>query len=108
MTAPSNQASALQTTPLRPAAFQSSGALASSYRVQIAAVVSDEAARREWLRYQGRHPDLLGRLSLLVQQAEVNNRNYFRVQAGPLDEAGARRLCNALKSQDVDCLVVRP
>ena len=84
------------------------GNLMRSHRVQLAAVDSEESARRAWLRYQGLYQDLLGDLSLLVQQVEVNNRTYFRVQGGPLNGDSAGRICQSIKSRGADCLVVRP
>ncbi len=88
--------------------FVSVGSLMQSHRVQLAAVDSEESARRAWLRYQGLYQDLLGDLSLLVQQVEVNNRTFFRVQGGPLQADSAGRICQAIKSRGADCLVVRP
>ena len=88
--------------------FVSVASLMSAHRVQLAAVDSEESARRAWLRYQGLYQDLLGDLSLLVQQVEVNNRTYYRVQGGPLQSDSAGRICQAIKSRGADCLVVRP
>ncbi len=88
--------------------FVSVGNLMSAHRVQLAAVDSEESARRAWLRYQGLYQDVLGNLSLLVQQVEVNNRTYFRVQGGPLEADSAGRICQTIKSRGADCLVVRP
>ncbi len=88
--------------------FVSVSSLMRSHRIQLAAVDSEESARRSWLRYQGLYQDLLGDLSLLVQQVEVNNRTYFRVQGGPLEADNAGQICQAIKSRGADCLVVRP
>lgn len=88
--------------------FVSVASLMRSHRIQLAAVDSEESARRAWLRYQGLYQDVLGDLSLLVQQVEVNNRTYFRVQGGPLEADNAGRICQAIKSRGADCLVVRP
>lgn len=100
---------------IRPAAeatpapeFVSVSSLMRAHRVQLAAVDSEESARRAWLRYQGLYQDLLSDLSLLVQQVEVNNRAYFRVQGGPLEADNAERICQTIKSRGADCLVVRP
>lgn len=99
---------AVDAAPPPAAEVVSVAALLRSHRVQLAAVDSEESARRAWLRYQGLYQDLLGDLSLLVQQVKVNNRTYFRVQGGPLEAAGARRICQAIKARGADCLVVRP
>ena len=117
-TPPAQVAQAAEAAPeliTRPAAeaapapeFVSVGNLLSAHRVQLAAVDSEESARRAWLRYQGLYQDVLGNLSLLVQQVEVNNRTYFRVQGGPLEADSAGRICQTIKSRGADCLVVRP
>jgi hypothetical protein len=88
--------------------FVSVASLMRAHRIQLAAVDSEESARRAWLRYQGLYQDVLGDLSLLVQQVEVNNRTYFRVQGGPLEAGNAGQICQAIKSRGADCLVVRP
>lgn len=78
------------------------------YRVQLASVSSDEAARGEWQRLQRQYPALLGGLDVTVRKALVNGRDYYRVQAGPLDKTGAADLCGALKAANGDCLVKGP
>ncbi len=99
---------AAEAAPAQGAEFVSVGNLMRYHRVQLAAVDSEESARRAWLRYQGLYQDVLGELRLVVQQVEVNNRTYFRVQGGPLEADSAGRACQAIKSRGADCLVVRP
>jgi len=99
---------AAEAAPAQGAEFVSVGNLMRYHRVQLAAVDSEESARRAWLRYQGLYQDVLGELRLVVQQVEVNNRTYFRVQGGPLEADSAGRACQVIKSRGADCLVVRP
>lgn len=76
--------------------------------IQMAAVRTEEAARGEWARLQGQFPDLLGGLQLRVQEADLGERGiFYRVQAGPLDEARAEQVCGGLKAQNTDCILVR-
>lgn len=76
--------------------------------IQMAAVRTEEAARGEWVRLQGQFPDLLGGLQLRVQEADLGERGiFYRVQAGPLDEARAEQVCGGLKAQNTDCILVR-
>ena len=81
-----------------------------AYRVQLAAVRSESAAKSEWNRLRRKHPDLLGGLTLHVMRADLGKKGiYYRVRGGPLaDEAAARNLCAKLSGQGVGCLVVRP
>ncbi|MCB9946777.1 MAG: SPOR domain-containing protein [Rhodospirillaceae bacterium] len=80
---------------------------ALTYRVQLAAVNTDEAARTGWEGFKRSHPDLLGNLQLFIQVVEVNGRTYHRIQGGPLDGDSARRLCQQLRDRGTDC-IVRP
>lgn len=84
---------------------------AESYRVQVAAVRSSEAAYGGWQRLQAQHKDLLGKLKLTVQRVDLGPEKgvFYRVQAGPLaDKAAARDLCTKLSLRRVGCLIVRP
>ncbi|MEM6903849.1 MAG: SPOR domain-containing protein, partial [Pseudomonadota bacterium] len=78
------------------------------WRVQLASVGSQEAAIREWRRYQRAHTDLLGNLDLKVQRADLGDRGiFYRVQAGVLDRDGANAVCQTLKTRGTDCLIKR-
>ena len=82
-----------------------------SYRVQIAAMRSSEAAYGGWQRLQAQHKDLLGKLKLTVQRVDLGPEKgvFYRVQAGPLaDKAAARDLCTKLSLRRVGCLIIRP
>lgn len=76
------------------------------FAAQIAAVTSPEEAQAEWARFQRRYPDLLGALQLAVPQVSAATRLGYRVQAVPLDQATATRLCEALATEKTGCLVV--
>ncbi|MFO7484009.1 SPOR domain-containing protein [Oceanibaculum nanhaiense] len=95
-----------------PAQTQASIAAVSGggFKVQLAAVRSDEAAKQEWNRLKTRYKEELGALSLTVQRVDLGAGKgvYHRIQAGPLDEAAAERACTALKAKNQACLVVRP
>ncbi|MGO1074356.1 SPOR domain-containing protein [Inquilinus sp. CA228] len=79
---------------------------AGRFAAQIAAVTSPQEAQAEWARFQRRYPDLFGALQLAVPQVSASTRLGYRVQAVPLDQATATRLCEALASEKTGCLVV--
>jgi hypothetical protein len=79
---------------------------AGRFAAQIAAVTSPQEAQAEWARFQRRFPDLFGALQLAVPQVSASTRLGYRVQAVPLDQATAARLCEALASEKTGCLVV--
>lgn len=80
-----------------------------SYRIQIGSVSSDAKARRLWKQQSEKNGDLLGALSLNIQQVTIKGRTYHRVQGGPLSgRNSARGLCNELKKRQMGCIIVRP
>jgi hypothetical protein len=79
---------------------------AGRFAAQIAAVTSPQEAQAEWARFQRRFPELFGALQLAVPQVSAATRLGYRVQAVPLDQATAMRLCEALASEKTGCLVV--
>ncbi len=87
------------------------GAGGGGYRVQLHALNSDAAVRREWPRLQKTHGDLLGGLSLKVVRAGSGPRekSFYRMQVGTLASAAvAKKLCDRLKRRKLDCVIVRP
>ncbi len=87
------------------------GAGGGGYRVQLHALGSDAAVRREWPRLQKTHGDLLGGLSLKVVRTGSGPRqkSFYRMQLGTLaSAAAAKKLCDRLKRRKLDCVIVRP
>ena len=80
------------------------------YRVQLAAVRSEERAQKEWDRLKGKHKDLLGRYRLFVERADLGAKGvFYRLQVGPvIDEQNAKNLCAKLSKRKVGCLIKRP
>lgn len=83
---------------------------AAGWRVQLAAVRSEEAARKAWADLSKRHADLFGKLDSNVVRADLGQKGvYWRLQAGPVaDAAAARALCDRAKQRKVGCIVVKP
>ncbi len=84
--------------------------MAGVYRVQVASARSESAAKSLWDKQVSKHPDLLGKLPLTVQQAVIQDRGtFYRVQGGAFgDRESADSICRKLKSRGQDCIVVRP
>lgn len=76
-------------------------------RVQVAAVDSEAKATAEWQRLQRKFPAELGSLSMRTTRVELPRGTFFRIQAGPMDEAQARQICAALSAQGAGCTLVR-
>lgn len=81
----------------------------SGHRIQLASVRSEDQAQATWARIKRGNEDVLGGLTMRAVRVDLGDRGiYYRVQAGPLDEAGAQSACAKLKSRSVDCIVVKP
>lgn len=110
--APQQQAQAPRAAPVAPPPPQAVAPSAGGarYRIQLAALRTNEDATREWDKLRRAHMELLGPLSLNVVRADLGDRGtFYRIQAGPLaDERAAKDLCHKLAEKKVGCLVVRP
>ncbi len=82
----------------------------AAYRVQLHALASDGAVRREWRRLQKRHRALFSGLNLTVSPKRNNasDNTVFRMQLGALSSrTQARALCKKLRRRKMSCMVVR-
>ena len=110
---PARQPSAAPRRPQRTEAVQTSAsdpAILSSFRVQLGAYRSADAAEGGWNRLIASEESLLGSLDHVVVRVDLGGRGiYYRLQAGPLDGPGAARaMCDRLQQRKLGCLVVRP
>ncbi|MAH83363.1 MAG: hypothetical protein CBB68_03250 [Rhodospirillaceae bacterium TMED8] len=82
-----------------------------SYRVQLAAARSPEAARNEWDRVRRKNLDLLGEFGLTITRVDLGPKKgvFFRLRVGPIQtNAHAQRLCRDLSKRRIGCLIVKP
>jgi len=89
----------------------SSDGIEPFYRVQVAAVRTDAAAKTAFTSVQKKHQDLFADKSLYVQRADLGEPKgvYYRVRIGPYSDKGqAGQVCSVLKARGAACLVVRP
>ncbi|MBM3532155.1 MAG: SPOR domain-containing protein [Alphaproteobacteria bacterium] len=92
----------------RAAAGGSVGAGGGSWRVQLGSFPAAEQANAQWDRLKKAHAELQP-LDLTTVRVDLGDKGvWYRLQAGPLNEPGARSLCEELKAKKRDCLVVRP
>jgi len=79
------------------------------YKVQIGSVSSEDQAGRLWNIQTGKSGGLLSQLTMHIEKKVIKGKAYYRIQAGPLeDAASARHLCAELKKRQVGCFVVHP
>ncbi len=103
---PAVVASVPPTPPAPPAAVATPAK--GSYVIQLASVSSKPDADKEWGRLRRAHADILGGLTLDIQQADLGAKGtFYRVRGGMIDEASARQLCAELSKRKVGCIVAK-
>ena len=69
---------------------------------------SPEEAREEWQRLKRANGDLLGNLRANAVSVDLGEKGiWYRIMAGPLDGAGAERLCIEMKQRNHGCAIAR-
>lgn len=97
-----------QTAQAAPPAQTAQAPVTGGVRLQIAAVDSEAKAAAEWARIQRRFPAELGGLGVRYVRADLGAKGvFYRIQAGPVEEARAKEICAVLKTQNVGCILVR-
>ncbi len=88
-----------------PVARQSSG---GRYRLQLAAVSSENDAKAAWSRLVSQHASLLSSQNPDFQTVNLGgSRSVVRIQIGPFsDKLSTLQLCNTFKQQGLDCFLV--
>lgn len=73
--------------------------------VQLGAFDSSEIARSEWARLAGRFADFMASKTMVVQEASLGGRTFYRLRAMGFDDiADARRFCTTLIAEGADCV----
>jgi len=101
--AASSTAAPAPTTPLQTASTT------GAFRVQLAAVKTQDAAQAAWKKLTKAFPDVLAGMKLNVVKVDRADGALYRVQGGSFaDRAAAEAACGRLKAQNQACLVVAP
>jgi cell division septation protein DedD len=81
-----------------------------AFRIQLAAVKTQDAAQAAWKKILKTNPDVLKGLKLNVVKVDRGaDGALFRVQGGPFaDRGAAESACGKLKQKNQACLVVAP
>ncbi len=75
-----------------------------AYVVQLGAYSSEAAASADLSRLSRENADLLGNLKMHIEPPALGERPLWRLRAGPLTEAAARRTCVELETRALDCV----
>ncbi len=77
------------------------------YMLQIASLNNLDNLKKMWESKQKSHPEILNGLPARYQQIAVKGKQYYRLKAGEFNhKAKAVETCQALKAQQVSCIVV--
>ncbi|MCF8468633.1 MAG: SPOR domain-containing protein [Sneathiella sp.] len=91
-----------------PKKAEAPAASGTTYRVQLGSFRDADSAEKQWVTLQKKFKSLLGGVSYRVENTTVKDKGTFhRLQAGAYqDRSSAIKLCEELKAQKQDCLVV--
>jgi hypothetical protein len=81
---------------------------AGAYRIRLSAVRSQGSVAPEWARLKRRYPELATLKNSFSKIDEPGKGVFYRVEAGPLDAAGAKSTCDRLRAEGLGCIVVKP
>lgn len=73
-----------------------------THRVQLGSFNTREVAEQKWREFQHRYPSLKGR-DVVITEAEVNGRTFFRVAAAGFGARQARSICGSVKAAGGGC-----
>ncbi|KLE33747.1 hypothetical protein AAW01_06585 [Aurantiacibacter gangjinensis] len=90
---PTRRAAAASGTGPATASFTSAPVADGSHLVQLGSFSSEAAARRAWDIYTDRHPALANH-EMVITEAVVRGKRYWRVSAGGFDTASSRAMCS--------------
>jgi hypothetical protein len=79
------------------------GSASATHLVQLGSFSTRAGAERASAIYQQRYSQLDDR-DMVITQAQVNGKTYFRVAAAGFGAGEARSMCNAVKSGGSGCL----
>lgn len=101
-TAPRTTARTAPAAASAPAQSTAARGSTDTHLVQLGAFNSREVAEQKWREFQRRYPSLKGR-DVVITEAEVNGRTFFRVAAAGFGERQARSMCGSVKASGGGC-----
>jgi Flp pilus assembly protein TadD len=75
----------------------------STHMVQLGSFLSEQSARRAWSIYVKRYPELASH-KLVIGEALLDGKGYFRVSAAGFGRASASALCGRVKNSGQGCI----
>lgn len=78
-------------------------AVTGDHLIQLGSFASEAGARRAWGIYAKRYPEL-SKYDMVITEANVRGKKYYRVSAGGFQNASARDMCSQVKSNGQGCI----
>jgi hypothetical protein len=75
----------------------------STHMVQLGSFLSEQSARRAWSIYVKRYPELANH-KLVIGEALLDGKRYFRVSAAGFGRASSSALCGRVKNSGQGCI----
>lgn len=100
--APRVAAAAPKKAPARQRASRVATGAADTHRIQLGSFDTRQVAQQKWGEFQRRYPALKGH-SVVITEAEVNGRTFFRVAASGFGSRSARSMCGTVKASGGGC-----
>ena len=109
VTSPASTPAVADGTPTIASLIDNMSGPTGGWRVQIAAVKTEDVAKSTWARLQSAHGDVMANLRMQAVRVDLGDKGvWYRVQGGPLDEKQAQSVCSTLKTRKADCVLVPP
>ena len=100
--APAVAASASAPARATPARAVAAAKADGTHLVQLGSFGSENSARRAWAIYTKRYPELAGH-QMVISEAVVSGKRYWRVSAGGFDGSSSRAMCGRVKGKGEGC-----
>ena len=100
--APAVAASASAPARATPARAVAAAKADGTHLVQLGSFGSENSARRAWSIYTKRYPELAGH-QMVISEAVVSGKRYWRVSAGGFDGSSSRAMCGRVKGKGEGC-----
>ncbi len=94
-----NSRAAERTAKPKPAVAAKSG----DHLIQLGSFLTEQSAKRAWGIYAKRYPQL-SEYEMVITQARVRGKTYFRVSAGGFQRASAAAMCRTVKADSHGCI----
>lgn len=87
---------------VQPQVAQAAPSATGSHLVQLGSFASEQGARRAWNIYAQRYPELAGH-QMVISEAVVKGKHYWRVSAGGFDRTGSTSMCGRVRNGGQGC-----